>query len=90
MRAPGEGEIRDVQERKHGFGEQPSLTQGLDRKKEEQAALKAERGYGGGGGGGGGVDVQAALGGSGREVVGAEREEGSSYAEGRQGDHTHV
>ncbi|KAI9829605.1 MAG: hypothetical protein M1838_005884 [Thelocarpon superellum] len=36
MRAPGEGDVMRAQLNKTGTGEQPSLTSGLDQKKEEQ------------------------------------------------------
>ena len=68
MRAAGDGDIAATQERKHGFGEQSSLTSDLDRKKAEQAQIK---GQGRGEGGGGGVDVQGALGGGNQGFVGS-------------------
>ncbi|KAI4116250.1 MAG: hypothetical protein LQ345_003294 [Seirophora villosa] len=74
MRAPGEGDIADAQDTKHGFGEQADLASGLDRKKEEQRNRLADRsgmGPEGGKGGRGGVDVQGAIGGGGKGVVGA-------------------
>ena len=42
MRAPGEGEVYDAQQRKHGFGEQEDLASDLDRKKAEQSAQREE------------------------------------------------
>ena len=91
MRAPGDGDIARMQERKGGFGEQKGLTEGLDRKKEEQQALKQERGYTGEGAGegSGGVDVEGAIGGE-KGFVGAAKEDGREFADARQGDHTHV
>ncbi|KAI1386548.1 uncharacterized protein F4822DRAFT_319802 [Hypoxylon trugodes] len=51
MRAPGEGDVADVVQRKPGAGgEQPDLAGDLDRKKREQAgkreAIKEERRHG--------------------------------------------
>lgn len=48
MRAPGEGDVRDIVDRKPGAtGSEASLTSDLDRKKAEQApareAIKEER-----------------------------------------------
>lgn len=43
MRAPGEGEVYSAQLKKTGFGEQGDLAAGLDRKREEQDRIKAER-----------------------------------------------
>lgn len=43
MRAPGEGEVYNAQLKKTGFGEQGDLAAGLDRKREEQDRIKAER-----------------------------------------------
>ncbi|QIW96897.1 hypothetical protein AMS68_002415 [Peltaster fructicola] len=43
MRAPGEGEVRDAVDRKPGAtGEEPGLETDLDRKKAEQAPLRAK------------------------------------------------
>ncbi|KAG8530710.1 uncharacterized protein KY384_004066 [Bacidia gigantensis] len=94
MRAPGEGDIASAQDKKHGFGEQTSLTSGLDRKKAEQEDIKSRRGGdegggpGGGQGGGDGVDIAGALGED--RVVGAESNGGAGIGGGGQGDHTHV
>ena len=76
MRAAGEGDIARAQEQKSGFGEQASLTRELEGKREEQAALKAERDGGEDGDwrGGGGVDVKGAL--EGKTVVAASENEG--------------
>ncbi len=53
MRAPGEGDVMAAQFNKTGFGEEPSLTEGLEGKKEEQAGrreqAKAEEGTAGSG-----------------------------------------
>lgn len=49
MRAAGDGDIASAQDTKHGFGEQGSLTAGLDRKKEEQDAERERRRAGRGG-----------------------------------------
>lgn len=62
MRAPGKGEVMAAQWHKTGFGEQESLTEGLEAKKEEQRGkrekVKGERRRGGDVDGGmqGGVD----------------------------------
>ena len=40
MRAAGDGDIAGAQDNKTGFGEQESLTAGLDRKRAEQDRLK--------------------------------------------------
>lgn len=43
MRAPGEGEVKDVVDRKPGAsGGEPGLETELDRKKAEQAPLRAK------------------------------------------------
>ena len=76
MRAPGEGDIASAQDNKHGFGEQESLTAGLDRKKAEQDRLK--QGSTGGEGSDRGVDVQGAIGGEGKGFVGAGSGSGAS------------
>ncbi len=76
MRVAGEGDIASAQDNKHGFGEQESLTAGLDRKREEQDRLK--HGSTGGEGSDRGVDVQGAIGGRGKGFVGAESGSGSS------------
>lgn len=68
MGAAGDGDIANAQERKHGFGEQTSLTSDLDRKKSEQAGIKSDRR--GGGASSGGVDVQGAMGGGDKGFVG--------------------
>ena len=75
MRAAGDGEIAAAQDSKHGFGEQSDLASGLDRKKEQQAEIKAQR-HGGGTGGGGGVDVQVVMGGGNKGFVGGGGESG--------------
>lgn len=85
MGAAGDGAIASAQDNKHGFGEQSSLTSGLDQKKEDQAKIKEQRH---GGGGGGGVDVGAAVGGAG--FVGADNGDRDIYGGGGQSDHTHV
>ena len=74
MHAPGEGDIANAQDHKHGFGEQESLTAGLDRKREEQDRLK--QGSTGEEGSDRGVDIQGAVGGKG--FVGAASGSGSS------------
>ncbi|KAL8731103.1 MAG: hypothetical protein Q9166_003631 [cf. Caloplaca sp. 2 TL-2023] len=88
MRAPGEGEIASAQDDKHGFGEQADLASGLDRKKEEQQERLEER-YNGGSsrkGGPGGVDVQSAIGGGDKGVVGAGQGSGArGHGEGEEG-----
>ncbi|KAL8947895.1 MAG: hypothetical protein Q9222_005870 [Ikaeria aurantiellina] len=88
MRAPGEGDIASAQDKKHGFGEQADLASGLDRKKEEQQERLDER-YSGGGsgtGGPGGVDIQSAIGGGGKGVVGVGQGSGGRGAgEGEEG-----
>lgn len=68
MRAPGEGEVYSAQLKKTGFGEQGDLAAGLDRKREEQDRIKAERN---------GIsekeksiDVEGVLGGEGKGFVG--------------------
>ena len=76
MRAAGDGDIASAQDNKHGFGEQESLTAGLDRKREEQDRLK--QGSIGGEGSDRGVDVQGAVGGPGKGFVGAGSGSGSS------------
>ena len=43
MAAAGDGDIAKAQETKSGFGEQSSLTSGMDRKREQQDELKDER-----------------------------------------------
>ncbi|MCJ1306744.1 hypothetical protein MMC25_000387 [Agyrium rufum] len=43
MRAAGDGDIYRAQFNKHGFGEQESLTAGLDDKKQEQEGLRQEK-----------------------------------------------
>ena len=90
MRAAGDGDIAAAQDKKHGFGEQTSLTSGLDRKKSEQAAIKGERRNGGSSGGG--VDVQGALGGGNKGFVGGSGESGqdSERGGGMQSGHTDV
>ena len=75
MRAAGDGDIASAQDKKHGFGEQQSLTAGLDRKKEEQRKLK--QGSTSGEGSDRGVDVQGAIG-EGKAFVGAGSGSGSS------------
>ncbi|KAI4268480.1 MAG: hypothetical protein L6R38_007827 [Xanthoria sp. 2 TBL-2021] len=79
MSAPGEGDIASAQDNKHGFGEQADLASGLDRKKEEQQQRLDDRYNGGssGKGGPGGVDVESAIGGGGKGVVGAGRGSGA-------------
>ncbi|KAL8699974.1 MAG: hypothetical protein Q9201_005698 [Fulgogasparrea decipioides] len=74
MRAPGEGDVASAQDSKHGFGEQPDLASDLERKKAEQQERLEERHNGGSSkkGGPGGVDVQSAIGGGGKGVVGAD------------------
>ncbi|KAL8719679.1 MAG: hypothetical protein Q9225_003334 [Loekoesia sp. 1 TL-2023] len=73
MRAPGEGDVASAQDKKHGFGEQADLASGLDRKKEEQQQRLENRynGASSGKGGPGGVDVESAIGGGSKGVVGA-------------------
>lgn len=77
MRAPGEGDVASVQEKKRtgdasGFGEQGSLTAGMDRKKEQQQrGLAEQEGSREEGGGGGGVDVRKAMEGKESAFVGA-------------------
>ena len=89
MSAAGDGDIAVAQERKHGFGEQTSLTSDLDRKKAEQAEIKDGRSNGGGGGGG--VDVQGALGGGNKGFVGGKGETGQdSEGGGMQSSHADV
>lgn len=90
MRAAGDGDIAVAQERKHGFGEQTSLTSDLDRKKAEQAEIKDDRR--GGGGSGGGIDVQGALGGGNKGFVGGGGETGqdSERGGGMQSSHANV
>ncbi|KAL8824114.1 MAG: hypothetical protein Q9170_008248 [Blastenia crenularia] len=88
MRAPGEGDIASAQDNKHGFGEQADLASGLDRKKEEQQGRLENRYSGGssGKGGPGGVDVQSAIGGQGKGVVGADQGSGGRrFGEGEEG-----
>ncbi|KAL8912822.1 MAG: hypothetical protein Q9172_007423 [Xanthocarpia lactea] len=88
MRAPGEGDIALAQHNKHGFGEQPDLTSGLERKKEEQQRRLDDRYNGGshGKGGPGGVDVQSAIGGKDKGVVGASPGSGGrGHNEGEEG-----
>lgn len=88
MRAPGEGDIADAQGSKHGFGEQADLASDLDRKKSEQQDRLAERYNGGssGKGGPGGIDVQSAIGGGGKGVVGAAQGSGGrDFGEGGEG-----
>ncbi|KAL8714391.1 MAG: hypothetical protein Q9220_001724 [cf. Caloplaca sp. 1 TL-2023] len=88
MRAAGEGDIASAQDKKHGFGEQADLASDLDRKKEEQQERLDERhnGSGSGTGGPGGVDVQSAIGGGGKGVVGAREGSGARGAgEGEEG-----
>ncbi|KAL8926861.1 MAG: hypothetical protein Q9208_002670 [Pyrenodesmia sp. 3 TL-2023] len=79
MRAPGEGDVASVQNRKHGFGEQADLASGLDRKKEDQQRRLDDRYDGGSNGKGssGGIDVQSAIGGGGKGVVGASQGSGA-------------
>ena len=88
MRAAGEGEIASAQDRKHGFGEQMDLASDLDRKKNEQQDV-LDRRYGGepnAGGAPGGVNVQDAIGGEGKGVVGAGRGSGArGSGEGQKG-----
>ena len=90
MRAAGDGDIAVAQERKHGFGEQTSLTSDLDRKKAEQAEIKDDRR--GGGGSGGDVDVQGVLGGGNKGFVGGGGETGqdSERGGGMQSSHANV
>ncbi|KAL8691790.1 MAG: hypothetical protein Q9218_003066 [Villophora microphyllina] len=88
MRAPGEGDVASAQDKKHGFGEQPDLASDLDRKKAEQQERLEDRYNGGasGKGGPGGVDVQSAIGGEGKGVVGAGQGSGGRAAgEGEEG-----
>ncbi|KAL8757263.1 MAG: hypothetical protein Q9184_004259 [Pyrenodesmia sp. 2 TL-2023] len=88
MRAPGEGEVASAQDRKHGFGEQADLASCLDRKKEDQQRRLDSRHDGGssGNGGPGGIDVQSAIGGGGKGVVGASQGSGArGPAEGEEG-----
>lgn len=68
MRAPGEGEVYSAQLNKTGFGEQGDLAADLDRKREEQDSIKAERN---------GIsekedsiDVEGVVGGEGKGFVG--------------------
>ena len=68
MRAAGDGDIASAQDNKTGFGEQESLTAGLDRKRAEQDRLKS--GSTGGEGSDRGVDVASAVGGAGKGFVG--------------------
>ena len=91
MRAAGDGDIAAAQDGKHGFGEQASLTSGLDRKKAEQAEMKDER-RGGRGSGGKGVDVQGVLGGGNKGFVGGSGESGqdSERGGGMQSSHANV
>lgn len=90
MGAAGDGDIASAQEKKHGFGEETSLTSDLDRKKAEQAGIKDERR--GAGEGGGGVDVQGALGGGDKGFVGGGGQTGqdSSGGGGMQSSHADV
>lgn len=88
MRAPGEGDVASAQDHKHGFGEQADLASGLDRKKEDQEQRLDHRhdGDSGGKGGPGGIDVQSAIGGAGKGVVGAGKDSGArGTAEGEEG-----
>ncbi|KAI4226216.1 MAG: hypothetical protein L6R36_003352 [Xanthoria steineri] len=88
MRAPGEGDIASAQDNKHAFGEQADLASGLDRKKEEQQQRLEDRYNGGssGKGGPGGIDVESAIGGGGKGVVGAGRGSGArGHNEGEEG-----
>ncbi|KAI4144502.1 MAG: hypothetical protein L6R39_004155 [Caloplaca ligustica] len=88
MRAPGEGEVASAQDQKHGFGEQADLASDLDRKKQDQQRRLDERYDGGssGKGGPGGVDVQSAIGGENKGVVGAGQGSGARrYGEGEEG-----
>lgn len=88
MRAPGEGDIASAQDRKHGFGEQADLASDLDRKKAEQQQRLEDRYEGGssGKGGPGGVDVQSAIGGAGKGVVGTVQGSGGrAGGEGEEG-----
>lgn len=68
MRVLAEGDVYAAQHHKVGFGEEKDLAAGLDRKKEEQEALKRGRGVGEGEGDRG-VDVEAAVGGEGKGTV---------------------
>lgn len=68
MRAPGEGEVYSAQLKKTGFGEQGDLAAGLDRKREEQDRIKAERN--GISEKENSIDVEGVLGGEGRGFVG--------------------
>ncbi|KAI4124315.1 MAG: hypothetical protein LQ338_004856 [Usnochroma carphineum] len=88
LRPPGEGDVASAQDSKGGFGEQADLASDLDRKKEEQRERLNDR-YGGGSsgkGGPGGVDVQSAIGGGGKGVVGASQGSGArGFGEGEEG-----
>ena len=90
MSAAGDGDIAVAQERKHGFGEQKSLTTDLDRKKAEQGKIKDERREGGGGSKG--VDVQGVLGGGNKGFVGGGGGTGqdSERGGGMQSSHANV
>lgn len=68
MRAPGEGEVYNAQLKKTGFGEQGDLAAGLDRKREEQDRIKAERN--GISEKENSVDVEGVVGGEGKGFVG--------------------
>lgn len=68
MRAPGEGEVYNAQLKKTGFGEQGDLASGLDRKREEQDRIKAERN--GISEKENSVDVEGVVGGEGKGFVG--------------------
>lgn len=68
MRAPGEGEVYSAQLKKTGFGEQGDLAAGLDRKREEQDRIKAERN--GISEKENSIDVEGVLGGEGKGFVG--------------------
>lgn len=90
MGAAGDGDIAVAQDRKHGFGEQKSLTSDLDRKKAEQGQIKDERRERGGGGKE--VDVQGLLGGGDKGFVGGGGETGqdSERGGGMQSSHADV
>ncbi|KAL8960515.1 MAG: hypothetical protein Q9183_005450, partial [Haloplaca sp. 2 TL-2023] len=81
-------DIASAQDKKHGFGEQADLASDLDRKKAEQQE-RLEDTYNGrssGKGGPGGVDVQSAIGGGDKGVVGAGQGSGARGArEGEEG-----
>lgn len=68
MRAPGEGEVYSAQLKKTGFGEQGDLAAGLDRKREEQDRIKAERN--GISEKENSIDVEGVVGGEGKGFVG--------------------